>query len=208
MLYERIVEHVPDPCERARVPSELGKAHFFSGETRRGQRYLEEGIAGLDQCGNEREAAGFRLWLGRCFWLQARPDLARAEYQRARAILEPFGPSADLAIAYVRLAGLAGFNKDHEEGVTLATEAVRIGEAAGGDGARVFAYGYIGDQLGARGKVEEGLQWLDRSYLEAAERGFEWIASVALYNSIIDNLHHCRGRDDEDRIEHFAAGCD
>src|SRR5207244_4516839 len=116
MLYERIVEHVPDPCERARVLSELGKAHFFAGETRRGQRYLEEGIAGLDRCNNERQAAGFRLWLGRCSWLQARPDLARAEYDRARVILEPFGPSADLAIAYVRLAGLAGFNKEHEVG--------------------------------------------------------------------------------------------
>src|SRR5206468_2219241 len=194
--------------ERARVLSELGKAHFFAGETRRGQRYLEEGIAGLDQCGKEREAAGFRLWLGRCFWLQARPDLARAEYQRARAILEPFGPSADLAIAYVRLAGLAGFNKDHEQGVTLATEAVRIAEAAGADAARIFAYGYIGDNLEALGKVEEGLQWLDRSYLEAAERGFDWIASVALYSSIVDNLHHCRVREAKERMEHYEARFD
>ena len=207
-LYERIVDHVPDRCERARVLSELGKAHFFAGETRRGQRYLEEGIAGLDQCGKEREAAGFRLWLGRCFWLQARPDLARAEYERARAILEPFGPGADLAIAYVRLAGLAGFNKEHEQGVTLATEAVRIAEAAGADAARIFAYGYIGDNLEALGKVEEGLQWLDRSYLEAAERGFDWIASVALYNSIIDNLHHCRVREAKERLEHFEARFD
>ncbi|TMF56892.1 MAG: hypothetical protein E6I16_13635, partial [Chloroflexi bacterium] len=156
----------------------------------------------------EREAAGFRLWLGRCFWLQARPDLARAEYQRARAILEPFGPSADLAIAYVRLAGLAGFNKDHEQGVTLATEAVRIAEAAGADAARIFAYGYIGDNLEALGKVEEGLQWLDRSYLEAAERGFDWIASVALYNSIVDNLHHCRVREAKERMEHYEARFD
>src|SRR5256884_139203 len=130
MLYERIVEHVPDPCERARVLSELGKAHFFAGETRRGQRYLEEGIAGLDQCGKEREAAGFRLWLGRCFWLEA------------------------------------------------------------------------------LGKVEEGLQWLDRSYLEAAERGFDWIASVALYNSIVDNLHHCRVREAKERMEHYEARFD
>src|SRR5207247_11024211 len=163
MLYERIVEHVPDPCERARVLSELGKAHFFAGETRRGQRYLEEGIAGLGQCGKERDAAGFRLWLGRCFWLQARPDLARAEYERARAILEPLGPSADLAIAYVRLAGLAGFNKEHEQGVTLATEAVRIAEAAGADAARICACGYTGGCLVALGLSAEGLPRVERS---------------------------------------------
>jgi class 3 adenylate cyclase len=207
-LYERIVEHVGEPCQKARVLSQLGRVQFFAGETRRGQRYLEEGIAGLDQCGQEREAAGFRLWLGRCFWLQARPDLARAEFERARSILEPFGPSEDLAIAYVRLAGLAGFNRDNEEGVRLATEAVEIADAAGADAARIFAYGYIGDNLEALGKVEEGLEWLDRSYLEAAERGYDWIASVALHNSIVDNLHHGRVREAKERMEHAEARVD
>ena len=90
-LYERIVDHVEDRCKRAAVLSELGKAHFFDGETRRGQRYLEQGIEGLEQCGRTSEAAGFRLWLGRTFWLQGRPDLARREYESARATLEPIG---------------------------------------------------------------------------------------------------------------------
>lgn len=207
-LYERIVDHVSDRCERAGILSDLGKAYFFAGETRRGQRYLEEGVAGLERCGETVEAAGFRLWLGRCYWLQARPDLARAEYERARATLEPFGPSADLAIAYVRLAGMAGFNKEHEQGVALAEQAVSIAEAAGADAPRIFAYGYIGDNLEALGKVEEGLAWLDRSYLEASERGFDWIAEVALYNSISDNLHHCRVREAKERLEHYQARVD
>ncbi|TMD67102.1 MAG: adenylate/guanylate cyclase domain-containing protein [Chloroflexi bacterium] len=204
-LYERIVDHVEDRCKRAAVLSELGKAHFFDGETRRGQRYLEQGIEGLEQCGRTSEAAGFRLWLGRTFWLQGRPDLARREYESARATLEPIGPSPDLAIAYVRLAGLAGFNKEHEQGAQLATRAVEIAEAAGADAdaARIFAYGYVGDNLEAMGKVEEGLKWLDRSYLEAAERGYDWIAGVALYNSVMDNLHHSRVREAKERMRHY-----
>jgi len=207
-LYERIVDHVEDRCGRADVLSRLGRAYFFNGETRRGQRYLEEGVNALEVCGKSREAAGFQLWLGRCYWLQARPDLARRTYESARDTLEPFGPSADLAIAYVRLAGLMGFNKDHELGVQLARRAVDIAEAAGADAPRIFAYGYIGDNLEALGKVEEGLNWLDRSYLEAAERGFDWIATVALYNSVADNVHHCRIREAKERMADFRARFD
>ena len=207
-LYERIVDHVEDRCKRAAILSELGKAYFFDGETRRGQRYLEQGIEGLEQCDRKPEAAGFRLWLGRALWLQARPDLARREYESARATLEPIGPSSDLAIAYVRLAGLAIFNKEHEEGAQLATRAVEIAEAAGADAARIFAYVYLGDNLEAMGKVEEGLKWLERSYAEAAERGYDWIASVALYNSVMDNLHHCRVRQAKEQLSHFQARFD
>ncbi|HEV3095888.1 MAG TPA: AAA family ATPase [Candidatus Dormibacteraeota bacterium] len=207
-LYERIVDHVEDRCRRAAILSELGKAYFFDGETRRGQRYLEQGIEGLEQCGRAREGAGFRLWLGRSYWLQARPDLARREFESARSTLEPFGPSSDLAIAYVRLAGLAGFNKDHEEGTRLARKAIEIAEAAGADAARIFAYGYVGDNLEAMGMVEEGLTWLDRSYVEAAERGYDWIASVALYNSVMDNLHHGRVRQAKERLGHFRERFD
>jgi class 3 adenylate cyclase len=204
-LYERFVDHIADRCLRADVLSRLGKAHFFAGQTRRGQRYLEEGIALLEQCGKDREAAGHRLWLGRCFWLQARPDLARKEYEAARATLEPFGPSEDLANAYVRLSGLAVFDKEHELGAELAKRAVQIAEAAGADAPRIWAYGYIGDNLEALGKVDEGLEWLDRSYLEAVDRGYDWVASTALFNSISDNLHHCRVRAALERLDHLRA---
>jgi class 3 adenylate cyclase len=204
-LYERIVDHIDDRCQKADVLSRLGKARFFSGETRRGQRYLEEGIALLEECGRGRDAAGYRLWLGRCFWLQARPDLARKEYEAARDTLAPFGPSEDLANAYVRLAGLATFDKEHEEGVRLSKEAIRIAEAAGADAPRIWAYGFLGDNLEALGKIEEGLEWLDRSYLEAAERGYDWVASNSLFNAIMDNLHHCRVREALERVTHLRA---
>ena len=204
-LYGRIVDHVEDRCRRADVLSRLGKAHFFAGETRRGQRYLEQGIALLEQCGQAREAAGYRLWLGRCFWLQARPDLARKEYEAARDTLAPFGPSEDLANAYVRLAGLASFDKEHELGMELSKQAIGIAEAAGADAPRIWAYGFLGDNLEALGRIEEGLEWLDRSYLEAAEHGYDWVASNSLFNAIMDNLHHGRVRQALERLGHLRA---
>ncbi|HEY9286691.1 MAG TPA: AAA family ATPase, partial [Candidatus Dormibacteraeota bacterium] len=207
-IYERIVDRVTDRCERAKLLSAMGRAYFFAGESRRGQRYLDEGIAALERCGKTQEAASFRLWLGRCYWLQARPDLAYREYEQARVTLEPYGPSADLAIAYVRLGGLAGFDKDHERGFELAHKAVMIAEAAGADAARIFAYGYVGDNLAAMGKIEEGLAWLDRSYLEAIERGFDWMAETAMYNSIGDYVHFCRIRQAKERLAHYQARSD
>ncbi|HYM49939.1 MAG TPA: AAA family ATPase [Candidatus Limnocylindrales bacterium] len=204
-LYERIVDHVEDRSNRAEVLCHLGKVLFFAGETRRGQRYLEEGIALLVQAGRGQEAAAYRLWLGRCYWLQARPDLARQEYETARDTLAPFGPSEELANAYVRLAGLASFDKEHELGTALAKEAVRIAEAAGADAPRIWAYGYLGDNLEALGRIEEGLQWLDRSFIEATERGYDWIASNSLFNAIMDNLHHCRVREALERLGHLRA---
>jgi class 3 adenylate cyclase len=205
MLYEHIVEHIADRCLRAGILANLGRAYFFDGETRRGQRYLEEGIQLLEQCSKPREAASFRLWLGRCYWLQARPDLAQREYESARATLEPFGPSEDLSIAYVRLAGLLGFNRDHQLAVELAKRAVEIAEAAGADAARIFAYVYVGDNLEALGHIGEGLDWLDRSYREAVQHGYEWIANVAAYNYVSDNVHHCRIREAKERIADYRT---
>jgi class 3 adenylate cyclase len=204
-LYERIVDHVDDRVQRADVLGRLGKAHLISGQARRGQRYLEESVTALDESGKHKEAAGYRLWLGRAFWLQARPELARKEFETARHTLEPFGPSEELANAYVRLAGMASFNKEHDLGIELARKAIAIAEAAGADRPRVWAYGYLGDNLEALGKIDEGLQWLDRSYIEAAEHGYDWVASTALFNAIMDNLHHCRVQAAFERLDHLRG---
>src|SRR2546421_138188 len=158
-----------------------------------------------EQGGRAGEAAGSRLWLGRCYWLQARPDLARKEFETARDTLAPFGPSEDLANAYVRLAGLASFDKDHVLGIEISRQAISIAEAAGADAPRIWAYGYLGDNLEALGKIEEGLQWLDRSYVEATERGYDWVAGTSLFNSIMDNLHHCRVREALERLDHLRS---
>ena len=207
-LYERIVDRIQDRCERHDILARLGRAYFFNLDMRRGQRYLEEGIRGLEESGKHREAAGYRLWLGRCHWLQARPDLALKEYESARDTLEPLGPSQDLAIAYVRLAGLAGFDKEPERALVLANRAVEIAEAANADAARIFAYIYIGDNLEALGRVDEGLKWLDRGLREAVDHGYDWIASTALYNSVADNVHYGRINEAKQRMADFRSRFD
>jgi class 3 adenylate cyclase len=199
-LYERLLDHTSDRCLRGELLSRLGKVQFFAGETRQAQRYLAEGIAILDQCGEARAVAGYRIWLGRCHWLRSRPDLARQEFEAARAALEPHGPSEDLAYAYVRLASLHTFDKEHEIALQLSREAVRIATEVGADAPRIHAYNYLGVNLQAMGQVDEGLRWLDRSYREAVAAGYDWIAVVALQNAIGDQLHYARGREALERL--------
>jgi adenylate cyclase len=204
-LYERIIDHVPDESQRGDILGRLGRAHFMAGQTRRGQRYLEEGLTILDRASDPRPAASYRLLLGRCYWLQGRPDLAKHEYIAAKTALEPFGPSEDLAYAYVRLSGLHTFNFENDQGLALAQQAVQIAESAGAAAPRIWAYTFIGENLQATGKPDEGLSWLDRSYREAAEQGYDWIAANALGNSIGDYLHWGHTREALERMQWLRA---
>jgi class 3 adenylate cyclase len=204
-LYERVIDHVPEESQRGDVLGRLGRALFMAGQTRRGQRYLEEGLTILDRALDPRPAASYRLLLGRCYWLQGRPDLAKREYVAAKQALEPFGPSEDLAYAYVRLSGLHTFNFENEQGLQLAQEAVRIAEAAGAEAPGIWAYTFIGENLQAEGKPDEGLSWLDRSYREAAERGYDWIATNALGNSIGDYVHWGHAQQALERMQWLRA---
>src|SRR4029077_19647542 len=124
--------------------------------------YFAEAVPTLESLGQVRDAARYRLLLGRCHWMQLRPEAAAGEYQRARGPLEPLGPSADLANAYIRLAGLAAFDYRGAEAAELAGRAVQVAEAAKADPPRIWAYNFVGLGLALQGRPEEGNAYLDR----------------------------------------------
>jgi len=192
-LYERALPHVSDPLLRAQVLCRLGHAYWSVGDAGRAAPLLESGIAKLEEGGRAIAAAGYRIWLGRCYWENSQPDLASREYERARSCLEPLGPSEDLATAYVRLASMSGFNCEYGNAVTMAKQAIAIAEAANADSARIFAYNYLGCSLAEIGDLDEALGYLDRSYREAAARGLDWMASSALRNAFSTRFNHWRG---------------
>jgi class 3 adenylate cyclase len=194
-LYERALQHVSQPVERGRVLCRLGTAYNSAGASARGQRYLEQGIPLLDKGGQVGEVAHHRLTLGRCYWERSRPDLARVEYERARASLEPEGPSEDLANAYVRLAGLHTFEFESAEAAAAAQRAIVGADAAKAEAPRIWAYNFLGTAMAWSGDPAEGLKFLDRSYREAAERGLDSIAVNALHNAIVVEMLLFQARD-------------
>jgi len=194
-LYERVLPHLRDGSRRGHVLCRLGRAHFLAGSPARAQRRLEEGILHLEQGNETSEAAGYRITLGGCHAQRSQPRLARAEWERARALLEPEGPSEDLAYACVHVASQQTLQWEAEEALALAQHAVDVAEAAGADGPRLLAYSTIGLFLARLGRVAEGLEYLDRAYSDAMARGYGWIAGNALVNGVVARVEHFRARE-------------
>src|SRR5919109_1480236 len=111
-LLDRALPHVRDPLVRARLLCHMGRVLWTDGKTAAAEEVLEEGIPALEEAGKELEAARYRLVLARCHWEQSRPDRSHEEFERARRVLEERGPSAELSIAYMRIAGLYKFEFD------------------------------------------------------------------------------------------------
>ena len=187
-LFMRAVDHVDGVDERAGLLGRAGDAYWRGAETGPAAQALEEAIRLCEESGKSRDAARLRLLLGRCQWERRQSDLATLEYERARDVLERFGPSEDLALAYVRLAGMHVFSIEAEEARLAAERAIQVAEAAGADAMRIWAYNYLGIALTQLGRDAEGLEFQARSYREASELGLDFIAGGALFNSIVTRV--------------------
>jgi tetratricopeptide (TPR) repeat protein len=190
-LYERVLPLV-DEATRPDLCCRMGMAYLLCGDAARAERHLDDGVRSMESAGQHRAAASYRLWLGRCHWERHRPELAAAEYEAARALLEPEGPSEDLALAHVRLASTAVFELDGGRAVDAAERAIAIATEAGADAPRIWAYNYLGVGRLLLGQVAEGMAAVDRSYREAAAAGLNVIAANALYNGILVRLQQLR----------------
>lgn len=186
-LYRRALPFLEPGPERAALLCQLGVALQAAGQPASALGYLEEGIAGLQAGAQSREGAAFRLILGRCYWELARSTDAQRAYEEARAVLEAMGPSADLALAYVRLAGMQLFQFDSAGCIDLARKAIELAESCGADAERIWAYNFLGGGL-AMADDPSGIQWLDRSFEEARAAGLYTIAGNALWNGIMMRL--------------------
>jgi len=192
-LLERILPHLADPRERALTVSRIGRDHWLDGASPTGARYLHEGIDALEALGDRVEAARFRVVLGRCEWEDSRPDLAREQFETARDVLETVEPSAELALAHMRIAGLDAFELDYAGCLAEARTAVEIAERAGAEFERLWAQGFVALGLIDSGDLEEGLALVDQTYEEAVAKGFSQIAGNIAWNDIWTRVHTMKG---------------
>ncbi len=186
-LLERALPHVHEPLDRFRVLCRVGRLLWMNDKSMHAAEVLAEGLPGLEEQ-DEVEAAGYRLVLGRCHWEQSRPDLAHEEYERARFILERHAPSAVLAMAYMRLAGLYQFDKDRRA-LETAKNAVEVARLAGADFERVWAQSFLALALLDAGETAEARSMLDECFSEARRRGFSMITQNIAYNDTWTRLH-------------------
>ena len=194
-LLVRAAPHVKDPVERGRLLCRAGDAYWNNTEPESARRLLEEGIAYLEAAGLATEAAGYRVVLGRCYWELLRSDLAREQFERARDMLEPAGPSEALAIAYIRLSGLAMFEVANAKSLEYAKRAAQIAEQARAHMALAWSWNFMaGAEIGL-GEVTKGLAHLEDSYQTALKGDYFFQTGNAVFNGAWIALHLGRGRE-------------
>ena len=188
-LYERALPHVTGKLERAEILCRLGRVLNIDGHASRAAPCLDEGIATFEELGDFRQAAHFRLVLGRAYWELSRPDKAAAQYNSALKVLERTGPSADLALAYMRIAGLHLFQLEVASSLEAARKAVQTAEAADDEVNRIWALGFLALALLDHGEVDAGLAAIEQSHREAMTLGVPQIAINAAYNDLWNRVH-------------------
>ena len=138
-LLERVLPHVTDGHERASLLARMGHLRWLNGEPTAGEQLLADGVGQLDELGEDIEAARARIHLGRCRWELDQPDAAYRDFQGARDVLEKEGPSPELALAYLRIAGIHAFQLDYGACLAAAERAAEIAELASADFERVWS---------------------------------------------------------------------
>lgn len=188
-LLERAAPHVRDLVERGRLLCRAGEAYSTNTESAAARRLLEEGISYLASAGLTLEVARRRLVLGRCYWELLRSDLARAEYEQARVVLEEAGPSEALAIAYIRISGMFSFERATQTGLEYARRAAEIAQHAGAPMAYAWSLNFMAIAEVHLGQVGESFDHLEQSYRASIEGGYQTQATNAVFNSAWTAVH-------------------
>jgi class 3 adenylate cyclase len=204
-LYSLLLPVVTTGIDRALLLCRLGDAYALNALPGRAIDPLEKGISLLEELGQPLEAARYRLTLGRSYWERRDSRRALAEYERAREVLEPAGPSRDLAFAYIRLAGMHIFNYEGAAAQELAKKAIQIGTDARAADMRIWAYNFVGLAIAQQGDYPTGIEYLERSADQALERGFFYIAGNALHNLVSTYVNNLEPDKVHDAAQRLAA---
>ena len=189
-LLERVLPHVSDPRERGLLLLRMGRLRWYNGEPVAAEQLLVEAVGQLKDLGLPIEAAQARVYLGRSQWELDKSDSALEQFEHAVAALEGEGPSADLALAHMRIAGIHAFQLEYEKCLVAAERAVEIAQQASADFERVYALSVAA--LGHYGTARE-FTLMDQCYREAMAKGYVVIASAVLYNELWDRVHAVAG---------------
>src|SRR2546421_3507511 len=92
-LLERAAPFVADPVQRAEMQCQAADSYWNNNDSPTAKRLLEHAIPELEEAGRAAVAAHYRVLLGRCWWELLGTARAREEFEKARAVLEPLGPS-------------------------------------------------------------------------------------------------------------------
>jgi class 3 adenylate cyclase len=189
-LLERILPNVTDERDHGLVLYRMGRLRWLNGEPAAAAQLLEDAVRQLEGLGMSREAAEARVHLSRCYWEMDRPAESLETVEQARETLARDGPSAELALADIRIAGLYAFQLDFEQCRIVSQRGADIAEQAGADFERLWALSFLA--LGHFG-TKLHLQLFAECYEEALAKGYSIIAGNVTHNEIWDRVECLAG---------------
>jgi class 3 adenylate cyclase len=187
-LYEKALPHIRDPLHRADVLERLGRCLSHAdrpGAASAAERNLQEAVRLFESEGRQVEAARVRVALAAAHYPRLRHAQAERELELAISVLEPLGPSAELADAFNHLSFFRVVEFDGPGCAKWAEMALAAAEAAGAGVAQVRAQNLFGLGLACEGRFDEALEWLDRSAAMAVRRGWTWHALASMNNTLL-----------------------
>jgi len=187
-LYEKALPHVTDRLQRADVLQRLGKCLRYvsrHGAAGAAVRRLEEAVALFEECDRPVEAARVKVALAMSNYPRLQHFQADQELKSAIAVLEPLGPSAELADAYNHIAFFRIVQFDGEGCTQWAQRGLQAADAASAGMSQVRAQGLIGLGLANEGRADEAVDWLDRAAAVSIEKRWSWSALSAMNNVLL-----------------------
>ncbi|HEY6875223.1 MAG TPA: AAA family ATPase [Candidatus Dormibacteraeota bacterium] len=187
-LYEKALPHIGDSLLRAETLERLGRCLRYAsrpGAAGASESRLEESVRLFDAADRPRDAARVRVALALAYYPRLRHARAVKELEIAISVLEPHGPSADLAEAYNHLAFFRIIEIDGKGCAEWAERALTVAEAAGAGMAQVRAQSLLGSGLACEGRADEAIEWHDRSAEVAIAKNWSWAALSAMNNVLL-----------------------
>jgi DNA-binding CsgD family transcriptional regulator/tetratricopeptide (TPR) repeat protein len=194
---------------RAQLLDHLGDAEMTIARGVEADEAWTEALAIRRASGSEpREVGDLMRRLSRAAMWRADFPRALALAEEAVAVLEPTGPTRELAMAYAGLSGQLMMEARSEDALAWGRRALDLAERLGDAEARVTALNNVGCSLLNLGD-ESGISTLQQSLAGAREHGLWFAVYRALYNlaattSQTQQLDRAAAYFDE--LEEFAAG--
>ena len=162
-FYERCLRHaeVLVPRERAEAFEGLSTAAYTEGQAALALRARRSAIALRRELGDPRPVGANLRWLSRLCWFDGRRREAEEAAAVAVAVLEPGGPSRELAMAYSNQSQLLMLAQHDREAIEVGERAIDLSRELGDAETLVHAQTNVGtarmlaDSDGGRALLEE-----------------------------------------------------
>lgn len=205
----RFADHCP-PDTRAQLFESLAYECYLTDQIEDAVGARQAALALWREAGEPLHVGDNHRWLSRLWWFRSRRANAESEALAAVDVLEPHGPTVQLARAYSNLAHLAMLADDVSSTVAWGDRAVALAQEVGDEETVIHARNNVGSALMLKGD-DNGRAFLEESLRRALELGQEehaaraWTnlvsASVRLYEFdqaktyLADGLSYCQDHD-------------